>query len=213
MKKANTQKSEGQDFSRNSRKFRGKGKIFTVPFKRKREGRTYYKKRLKILMSNSFRFVVRKSLKNLSASIIEYNPKGDKILFTVDSNTVSKLGWKGDYGNLPSAYLIGLLAGKKAIEKGVKEAILDLGFNNSTKGSRLYAALAGAIDAGLKIPFNPEVLPSKDRIAGEHIAKYAHTLRNDKAKYERQFSNYTKKGLNPEDILRHFNEIKVKING
>ena len=190
-----------------------KGKIFTVPFRRKREGRTYYKKRLKILLSNKYRFVIRKSLKNFYASVIEYTPKGDKVLFTVDSKTLSKLGWKGDSGNLPSAYLIGFIAGKKAIEKGVDEAVLDLGFNNSTKGSRLYSALAGAIDSGLKIPSNPEVLPEKDRLSGYHIAKYAESIKNNKPKYEKQFSNYIKKGLNPEDIVKHFNEIKGKING
>lgn len=189
------------------------GKVFTVPFRRKRQGRTYYKKRIKILLSHKFRFVVRKSLKNFQASIIEYNPKGDKVLLTVNSNALSRLGWKGNNGNLPSAYLTGLLAGKKAIEKGIKDAILDMGLNNSVKGSRLYAALAGAIDAGLKIPFNPEVLPRKERIEGEHIAKYAQQLKNDKAKYDFQFSDYIKNGINPEDIIKHFNEIKGKIHG
>lgn len=190
-----------------------KGKIFTVPFKRKREGRTYYKKRLKMLLSNRHRFVVRKSLRGFQASVIEYGSNGDKVIFTVDSRELTRLGWKCDNGNLPSAYLIGLLAGKKAIEKGIKDAILDVGFNNSTKGSRLYAALAGAIDAGLRIPFNPDVLPPKERISGEHIAKYAQALKNDKPKYEKQFYNYIKKGISPEDILGHFNELKGKING
>ena len=190
-----------------------KGKILLLPFRRKKEGKTYYRKRLKILSSNKFRFVVRKSLNDLQASIVGYDAKGDKVLFTVNSKTLNKLGWKGGSGNIPSAYLIGAIAGKKALEKGVKEAILDLGFNNSTKGSRLYAALAGAIDSGLKIPFNAKVLPSKDRILGEHIIKYAHELKSDKPKYERQFSNYIKRGLNPEDIAKHFNEVKVSIHG
>ena len=187
--------------------------VFNVPFRRKRQGRTYYRKRLKILMSNKSRFVVRRSLKNFQASVIEYSAKGDKVLLTIDSKALVKLGWKGDNGNLPSAYLIGALAGKKALEKGIKDAVLDLGFNNSTKGSRLYAALAGAVDAGLKIPFNPEVLPSKDRISGEHIAKYAQQLESNEPMYKRQFSNYIKKGINPADIVKHFNEIKVKIHG
>lgn len=190
-----------------------RGKVFTVPFKRKREGRTYYKKRLRILLSSKFRFVIRKSLKNFQASVIEYNPKGDKVLFTVNAKTLSKYGWKGDTGNLPSAYLTGMLAGKKAIEFGINDVVLDLGFSNSTKGSRLYAALAGAVDAGLKIPHNPEILPSKDRISGEHIAKFARSLKNDKSRYERQFSNYLKNGLNPEDIVRHISEVKGKIHG
>lgn len=190
-----------------------KGKIFTVPFRRKREGRTYYKKRLKILLSGRYRFVIRRSLKNFYASLIEYTPKGDKVLFTVNSKTLSKLGWKGDSGNLPSAYLIGFIAGKKALEKGVNEAVLDLGFNTSTKGSRLYSALAGAVDSGLKVPYNAEVLPEKDRLAGCHIAKYAESLKNDRQRYEKQFRSYLKKGLKPEDIVRHFNDVKGRING
>ena len=190
-----------------------KGKIFTVPFRRKREGRTHYKKRLKLLMSNQHRFVVRKSLNGMQVSIVDYNAQGDKILFTVDSKALTKLGWKGANGNLPSAYLIGMLAGKKAIENGIKEAILDVGFNDSVKGSRLYAALAGAVEAGLIIPHDPEVLPPKDRVSGEHIAKYAQSLKNDKTRYNLQFSNYIKKGFNPESMQNHFNEIKGKING
>lgn len=190
-----------------------KGEIFTVPFRRKREGRTYYKKRLKLLMSNKCRFVVRKSLKSVYASIIEYTPKGDKVLVAVSSQSLIKLGWKGDPGNLPSAYLTGFIMGKRSLQKGVKEVVLDMGFNNSVKGSRLYAALAGALDSGLKIPVNPEILPSKERITGEHIAKYAHSLKPNKEKYESQFSGYLKKGIAPEEFVKHFNEVKGKING
>ena len=188
-------------------------KVHSIPFRRKRQGRTNYRKRLKVLISNKYRFVIRKSLKSFQASIIEYSPKGDKTLFTINSKALNKLGWKGDNGNVSSAYLVGLFTGKRALEKGINEAILDIGFNPSTKGSRLYAALAGAIDAGLKIPSNPDVLPSKDRIIGEHIAKYAHALKKDVQRYNKQFSNYLKKGLAPEDIVNHFNEIKGKING
>lgn len=188
-----------------------KGKIFTVPFRRKREGKTYYKRRMKILMSNKYRFVARKSLRNMQASVIEFNPKGDKVVVTVNSKSLPKLGWKGDNGNLSSAYLIGFSAGKKAQEKGIKEAVFDLGFNNSVRGSRIYAALAGAIDSGLRIPHEPGILPPKERISGSHIAAYAQQLKGDKIKYARQFSNYLKRGLVPEDIVKHFNEIKNKL--
>ena len=198
---------------KNTRSFRGKGRIFTVPYRRKRQGRTYYKKRLKILLSNKHRFVVRKSLKNFYASIVEYSPNGDKVLLTVSSKSLIVLGWKGNTGNLSSAYLTGFIAGKKALGKGIKEAIFDIGFNNSVKGSRLYAALAGALDSGLKIPFNPEVLPTKERIEGFHIVKYAQSLKNNKSIYDRQFSDYIKRGIAPEDVAKHFNEIKGKING
>ena len=190
-----------------------KGGIFNVPFRRKMEGRTHYKKRLKLLLSDKHRFVVRKSLNNVQVSVIEYGAQGDKILFTVDSKALLKLGWKGSSGNLPSAYLIGMIAGKKAVGKGIKEAILDIGFNDSVNGSRLYAALVGAVDAGLAIPHDPKALPPKERICGEHIAKYAQSLKGGGQKNDFQFSNYAKKGLNPESIQNHFNEIKGKING
>ena len=190
-----------------------RGNIFTVPFRRKRQGRTYYKKRMRILLSSRPRFVVRKSLRDIKASIVEYGVNGDKVMLTVSSKALKNFGWKGDNGNLSSAYLVGFLAGKKSVEKGIKEAIFDLGFSNSIRGSRLYAALAGAIDSGLKIPFDQEILPSKERISGDHIAKYAHLLKSNKEKYEKQFSNYLKRGLAPEDAVKHFNEIKGKIHG
>jgi len=190
-----------------------RGNIFTVPFRRKRQGRTYYKKRMRILLSSRPRFVVRKSLRDIKASIVEYGVKGDKVMLTVSSKALKNFGWKGDNGNLSSAYLVGFLAGRKSTEKGIKEAIFDLGFSNSIRGSRLYAALAGAIDSGLKIPFDQEILPSKERISGDHIAKYAHLLKSNKEKYEKQFSNYLKRGLAPEDAVKHFNEIKGKIHG
>ena len=189
------------------------GNIFTVPFRREREGKTHYKKRMKILLSSKHRFVVRKSLKNLHVSIVEYSSSGDKVVVTVNSNLLSKFGWKGDTGNMPSAYLTGMIAGKKAIEKGVKEAVLDIGLNKSVKGSRLYAALAGAVESGLKIPLDSTILPTKDRISGEHISKYAQSIKNDKSRYDKQFSSYIKRGLVPEDIVKHFNEVKGKIHG
>lgn len=189
-----------------------KGNNMTLPFRRKREGKTHYKKRLKMLLSDKFRLVVRKSLNSTRASIVKYDSKGDKVLFTIDSKNLSKIGWKGNTGNLPSAYLAGMMLGKKAIKGGINEAILDIGMNDSTKGSRLYAALAGAIDAGLKIPLGAEVLPPKERISGGHISRYAKSIKDDKAKYEKQFYDYIKKGLNPEDIENHFSEIKGKIH-
>ena len=187
--------------------------VFTVPFRRKREGRTYYKKRLKILMSNEARFVIRKSLSNLQASIVKYGEKGDKVIFTVNSRALNKLGWKGGTRNLPSSYLTGMIAGKKAVQLGINRAISDLGFNNAIKGSRLFAVVAGAIDAGLEIPFDSESLPPKERISGEHITKYAQSLKKDKDLYQKRFADYIKRGLDPGNIVNHFNEIKSKING
>ena len=55
--------------------------------------------------------------------------------------------------------------------KKIEEAILDLGLQTSTKGSRIYAALKGVLDAGINIPHSKEILPSEDRIKGKHISE------------------------------------------
>lgn len=131
-----------------------------LQFKRKRQGKTDYKKRLALLKSRKLRFVVRKSLKNILIQIVKYEPDGDKILVSAHSNQLKKFGWKSHKGNKQSAYLTGLLAGVKAKKQNINEAILDLGLTPSIKNSVCYAAVKGAIDAGLKIPSSKEILPN-----------------------------------------------------
>lgn len=183
----------------------------SLPFKRRVIGRTNYKKRVALLKADRPRLVVRKSISNMNLALAEYSEKGDKIILSVNSKALEKLGWKADKGNVPSAYLTGFLLGKKAKEKGIEDAVLDIGLNSSVRGSRIYAAVAGALDAGIRIPQNPEILPHKDRINGVHIAKYAEALKNDKERYEKQFSLYLKNKMDPANLPKHFEEIKNKI--
>ncbi len=158
---------------------------YKMPFKRRREGKTDYKKRLKLLLSKKYRLVIRKSLKYIRAQVIKFDPKGDRTIVSASSNELKKFDWKFAFDNLPSAYLTGLLIGKKALEKGVKEAVLDLGLYPSIKGSKLYAAAKGALDAGLKIRIGEEILPSEERIKGIHIAKHLEKFKDMPEKFEK----------------------------
>ncbi len=142
---------------------------YKMPFKRRRLGKTDYQKRLRLLSSGKPRLVVRKSLNYITAQIIQFDKKGDKTLAGVTSRQLKKLGWKFACDNLPAAYLTGLLIGKNAGK--IKEAILDAGLYQSTKGNKIYAVVKGAIDAGLKIPASEDILPSEDRIKGKHISE------------------------------------------
>lgn len=189
-----------------------KGKTYRVMFRRKREGRTNYKKRLNILISNKLRLVIRKSLKNIQANIIDYDPKGDKIILSAHSRELEKFGWKFNKGNVPAAYLTGVLLGEKAKKQGADKLVLDIGLNPSVKGSRIYAVLAGILDAGLKIAYNPEILPSKERLMGKHISDFASKIK-DKEAYKKQFSDYIKNNFNPLDIVKYFEDVKNKIVG
>jgi len=147
------------------------GPRYSVKFRRRREGKTNYTKRRKMLLSEKPRLVVRKSNKYLVLHISKYDSTGDKTLVLAHSSELKKYGWKHSFKNLPAAYLTGLLIGKKALKSGIKEAILDLGIYSITKGSKLFSALKGAVDSGLEVRHDPKMFPPDDRIKGLHISE------------------------------------------
>lgn len=179
---------------------------FTVAKRRKRQGKTDYQKRLKLLMTEKPRLVVRKSLKNILLQVIEYHPAGDKVVLSASSQELRKLGWKAGANNLPAAYLCGYLLGKKALSRKIGACVLDIGMQSSIKKGSLFAALKGAVDAGLDVPHSENIFPEEDRIKGAHIANYAKAVKGSV-----QFSACIKKGMEIEKITAHFDEIKAKI--
>ena len=189
------------------------GPRYTVKYRRRREEKTDYRKRLRLLKSGLPRLVVRRGIWNFTIQLVEYEENGDKTIFTVHSKILfKKFGWLGHRGNIPTAYLTGLVAGFEALKRGYKKAILDIGRYTPTKGSSVFAVLKGAVDAGLDIPHSQEKIPSDDRIMGKHIENYAkYLLKNDPDRYKKQFSNYLKVGLKPEEFVKHFMDIKEKI--
>ncbi len=181
-------------------------KIFTIPFRRKRQGKTDYKKRLGMLKSRKLRLVVRKSNKHMLAQVIKYGHKGDTVLKSCSTKDLKKYGWDANTGNIPAAYLAGFLIGTQM--KG-KEAILDLGLQTPITGSRVFAVLKGAADGGLKINFSENVLPSEDRLKGMHIKNYADSL--DNKSFEKIFSDYLKNKKDPKKIDEYFEKVKKNI--
>ena len=145
------------------------GPHYRVPFRRRREGRTDYRKRLQLLRAHAPRAVVRKTNAGVIVQLCAYSDRGDQILAGAVAQELRKLGWTGSTGNLPAAYLTGYLAGKRATAKGVTSAVLDLGRQHPTKGGRLFAVLKGLIDAGMEIPHDESVLPAPDRVEGAHL--------------------------------------------
>lgn len=142
-----------------------------LKLKRRSEGKTNYKKRLKILLADKPRITIRKTLNNVLIQLIEYSPEGDKVMAYAHSNELRKFGWKFNNGNIPAAYLTGFLFGKKLKKKNIEnDFVVDIGLNPSVKGSRIYAALKGMIDIGLNIPCSKEIFPTEDRIKGKHIS-------------------------------------------
>lgn len=185
---------------------------YVVAHRRRRKELTDYRHRLTILKSKKPRLVVRRSINNMTCQIIEYSRDGDKTIVSVNSKNLSKFGWKGNPGNLPGSYLVGLLCGVEAHKKKIKNVVLDSGLFVSTPGSRIYSALKGAIDSGLEIPHSDGILPKEDRIKGAHIAELAKKMKSENPKeYEKRFSAYLKNKTPPENLPKHFDEVKKKI--
>ena len=154
------------------------GPLYDVHFKRRRQNKTNYAKRLAFLKSGTTRLVVRKSNKFFYAQFVDYSEKGDKIISSASSKELQPYGFLGKC-NTPSAYLTGFLAAKKALVKGVKNFNLDIGLHAATKGSIVFAALKGAVDAGLQTSFDKEKLPTQDRISGKHLSEATQKQFND----------------------------------
>merc|ERR1712224_607141 len=184
-------------------------KRFQVKYKRRREGKTdyYARKRLVTQDKNKFatpkyRFVVRFSNKDIICQVVSSKITGD-ICYS-------------------AAYCVGLLCARRLLKKyglddkfeGTPEvtaefedcfvhgndedgpnafkALLDVGLKRTTLGSKIFSAMKGAFDGGLEIPhsekkfygYDPEekeysAEANRDRILGDHVATYMNSLQEE----------------------------------
>tara|TARA_B100001248_G_scaffold89124_3_gene65707 strand:+ start:5599 stop:6117 length:519 start_codon:yes stop_codon:yes gene_type:complete len=148
------------------------GKSQRLRPKRRRQGKTDYHRRLRLLRSGAPRAVVRVSNTQVICQLVSYNPGGDAILHSVNGKSLTdSCAWPEDASkkSIPACYVAGYALGKKAVSAGNHEAVLDIGLAASSPGSRVFSALKGMIDAGLDIPHGTSVLPNEERLSGKHI--------------------------------------------
>lgn len=166
-----------------------------------------------MVVSGRPRLVARPSIKNVNAQIIIAKPIGDMVLAAANSRElVKKYGWKAATGNIPAAYLTGLLCGLKAKAAGIDAAILDIGLVIPSKGSKVFAVLNGVVDAGVEVPHSEEKIVN-ERTKGNHIANYAEELGADSDEYKAKFSKFIANKVAPETLPEHFNKVKAAIVG
>ena len=183
--------------------------VYTSTFRRIRERKTNYRKREKLLIGKKDFVTVNVSDQNVSAQLIRPELLGDKVMASVHSNELLSYGWKGSRKNIPSCYLVGLLLGKKCIQKKITRAILYIGKRHFT--AKIAACLKGMSEAGLEMPFSEEILPTEERIQGNHIAEYAKKIKSNDDLYKSRFSSNLGSGLEPEKYPNHFSEVKDRI--
>jgi large subunit ribosomal protein L18 len=148
------------------------GPTYNVAFKRKRNQKTDYKKRLKLLRSKKPRFVVRVSNNLVKAQVVEYSIDGDKTIACKTSNHLKALGWSHSLNNTPAIYLTSLLLCQDLKKKNVKEVIFDLGVRNYKSGSKIFAGLKAIVDSKINCPYSEKAFPKEERIFGKHIETY-----------------------------------------
>ncbi len=132
---------------------------YRMPYRRRREGKTNYQKRLGLIKGKFPRMIIRKSNRDITVQFVEFGPNGDRVKYGTTSIILKKIfGWPSKR-NCLTAYLIGLYAAKQAKKKGIVKFIADIGMHSKTKGAIVFAALKGAVDAGIETSYNEEMVP------------------------------------------------------
>jgi large subunit ribosomal protein L18 len=178
--------------------------------KRIRTHKTNYRKRQALLVSKRDFVTIKITNQNVIAQVLKPEIRGDIVRVSTHSRELRRYGWKGSLNSLPACFLVGLVLGRKALEKGVDKAILYIG--NKPFTSRIAACMKGIVQAGINIPISSESYPTEHRLNGQHIAEYALKIKaGDINKYNRYFSSLLREGLVPENYHSHVEEITARI--
>ena len=82
----------------------------TVYNRRKRNQKTDYNQRLRLLLAHKLRLVVRVTNTRIIAQIVEFSAKGDIIHVGLDSSALNKYGWNYSCKNFPKGLQIILVS-------------------------------------------------------------------------------------------------------
>merc|ERR1712166_716218 len=163
-------------------------KRFQVKFRRRREGKTdyYARKRLVVQDKNKYntpkyRMIVRMSNKDITCQIAYARLEGDRVVAAAYSHELPRYGVKIGLTNYAAAYCTGLLLARRVLKQlnldgqyegnddgpGAFRACLDVGLARTTTGAKIFGAMKGAADGGLDIPHSEKRFPGYDKEAGE----------------------------------------------
>ena len=161
----------------------------TIQKRRRRENKTDYLTRLKLLKSEKPRLVFRKTNTAIISQYILSDEAKDKAVIGITSKALLKYGWpesfKGSLKSITAAYLTGYLMAKKIQKQKLEVPIVDFGMLRTLHKTKIFSFLKGLIDGGIKVNCKEEAFPEEERIEGKNLK---------------------------EDFSKHFNEIKSKID-
>lgn len=141
--------------------------------KRRRQNKTDYLKRLKLLKSGAPRIVFRRTNRYIIAQYVVSREAQDKAVFGVNSKILLKNGWpekaQGSLKSIPASYLTGYYVGKKIQKDKLKTPIIDFGMIKTLHKTKVFGFLKGIIDSGIDINCKEEAFPEEARIRGESL--------------------------------------------
>lgn len=188
--------------------------VYVPLLRRRREGVTDYRSRKRAITSHRVLLVVRISNKNVTSQFVIPKVNGDTVVASAHSRELLKLGWRGSLKSTPACYLLGMLAGKKALANGIEEAVLYNGLAPFVRGGRVGALVKGVVEAGVAVPVGEEAFPSEERLTGKTIADYASKLSTESREtYDKGFAGLLKEGFRPEEYPAQFEKVKAAIAG
>lgn len=199
-----------------------------------------------------YRLVVRFTNKDVICQIAYATLAGDVIVASAQAKELPRYGLKVGLTNYSAAYCTGLLLSRRVLQKfgldthyegnteevgedyNVEAAddaprpfmcILDSGLKRTSTGSKVFAALKGALDGGLDIPHNEKRFAGYDPegkeldtetlrkyIFGGHVAEYMEEMQEeDPEKYQAHFSQYIKAGIDADNIEELYEEVHQAI--
>ena len=143
--------------------------------RRRREAKTNYLKRMKLLKGDSPRIVFRKTNRYIIAQYVTSKQAQDKVDMGVNSKELLKYGWPKEaeesLKSIPASYLTGFLIGKKILFEKKNTPIMDFGMTRNLHKTKIYAFTKGLIDSGvkLKVDKKKDIFPDESRIKGENM--------------------------------------------
>merc|ERR1712188_81155 len=188
-----------------------------------------------------YRLVVRFYNKNITCQVVYATLTHDVVMAAAYSKELPSYGLNFGLTNYAAAYCTGLLLARRVLTKlglaeaykGLQEAsgedylveenddgprpffcLLDVGLKRTSTGSKVFAALKGALDGGLDIPHSEKRFVGYDTemkkldtdvlrkyIFGGHVADYMRDMKEEEPdQYAKHFSCFIKEGVSADDL-------------
>jgi large subunit ribosomal protein L5e len=199
-----------------------------------------------------YRMIVRVSNRYVTCQIAHSTITGDMILSQAHSKELLKYGLPGKFGlkNWTACYATGLLLARRTLKKLGLDAIyegqtevdgedyavedaddkprpfsvcLDVGLATTSTGARVFGALKGALDGGLRIPHSVRRWPAceKDTLDSEllrkyifagHVGEYMEVMEEDDEEgYKEMFAKYLEQDVTAENMEETWQAVYDKI--